>query len=111
MCCQGQPVDMTSMISPWAENLGQQTAGMIGQGMRQGASPMPQDLFGAMMGASQMPGFAFGPLQFLSQMYGGGGAPWQPPQFNPMDFYSSIYSQPAPMRPGAIPTGNYAEPG
>jgi hypothetical protein len=94
----GQPMDMTSMISPWAEQLGQQTAGMIGQGMQQGATPMPRDLFGLMMQASQVPNFAYGPMQYLSQMYGG-GMPFQPMQFNPMDLYASIY-QPPPTAQG-----------
>jgi hypothetical protein len=96
---------MQSQISPWAEQLGQQTAGQIGAGMRQGgATPMPQDLFGQMMGAAQMPSFAQGPLQFLSQMYGG-GQQWQPQQFNPMDFYQSIYNQQPPT-----PPRQYAQP-
>ena len=103
-------MDMQSQISPWAEQLGQQTAGQIGAGMGQGASPMPQDLFGAMMGAYQMPSFSQGPMQFLNQMYGGGNQ-WQPQQFNPMDFYQSIYGQqpptPAPMRGKP----KYAQPG
>ena len=105
MCCQGAPVEMTGMVSPWAEQLGQQTAGMIGQGMRGGASPMPQDLFGAYMGAAQMPNFAQGPMQYLSQMYGG-GQQWQPQQFNPMDFYQSIYGQ----QQQPMPQGSYARP-
>jgi hypothetical protein len=105
MCCEGKPVEQISQISPWAEQLGQQTAEMIGQGMQQGATPMPQDLFGAYMGAAQMPSFSFGPLQYLDQMYGGGGNQWQPQQFNPMDFYQSIYQQQQPM-----PQRQYAQP-
>ena len=98
------------MISPFASQLGEQTSGMIEQGMRQGATPMPQDLFGQMMGASQMPSFSFGPLQYLSQMYGGGGAPWQPPQFNPMDLYQSIYGQQQQPQQQQAPSGRYAQP-
>ncbi len=109
MCCQGQPLEQISQISPWAEQLGQQTAGQIGQGMRQGATPMPRDLFGAYMGAAQMPSFSQGPMQFLNQMYGG-GQPWQPQQFNPMDFYQSIYGQQQPQVPQSMPQGRYARP-
>ena len=107
MCCQGAEMPMQSQISPWAQQLGQQTAGMIGQGMRGGATPMPQDLFGQMMGAAQMPSFAQGPLQYLNQMYGG-GQQFQPMQFDPMSFYQSIYGQqqPAPT----APRGKYAQP-
>ena len=111
MCCQGSELDYRTMVPPWAEDLGQQTAGQIGRGLGQGATPMPQDLFGAMMGASQVPGFAFGPMQYLNQMYGG-GMPWQPQQFNPMDLYGSIYNQ-QPLQgqaPMQMPTGSYAKP-
>ena len=108
MCCQGAEMPMRSMVSPWAERLGQQTAGQIGQGMRQGATPMPQDLFGAMMGAYQMPSFGQGPMQYLNQMYGGGNQ-WQPQQFDPMSFYQSIYGQQQPQAQ-PMPTGNYARP-
>jgi hypothetical protein len=101
-------MDMQSMVSPWAEQLGQQTAGQIRGGMRQGATPMPQDLFGAMMGAYQMPSFGQGPMQYLNQMYGG-GMPWQPQQFNPMDFYQSIYGQQQQAAP-TMPRGKYATP-
>ena len=101
-------MDMQSMVSPWAEQLGQQTAGQIGAGMRQGATPMPQDLFGQMMGAAQMPSFAQGPLQYLSQMYGGGGQQWQPQQFDPMSFYQSIYGQQQQAPP--TPRQQYYEP-
>ena len=107
MCCQGQELPMQSMVSPWAERLGQQTAGMIGRGMRQGATPMPQDLFGQMMGAAQMPSFAQGPLQYLNQMYGG-GQQFQPMQFDPMSFYQSIYGQ--QQQPQPMPRGKYAQP-
>jgi len=110
MCCQGAPQDMTSMISPWAEQLGQQTAGQIGQGMRQGATPMPQDLFGAMMSAYQMPSFGQGPMQYLNQMYGGGNQ-WQPQQFDPMSFYQSIYNQPQPQAQPMRGMSKYARPG
>ena len=109
MCCTGSEMPMQSQISPWAEQLGQQTSGMIGQGMQGGATQMPQDLFKQMMGASQMPSFSFGPLQYLSQMYGGGGAPWQPQQFNPMDLYQSIYGQQQQAAP-TMPRGKYATP-
>ena len=110
MCCQGAPVEQISQISPWAEQLGQQTAGQIRGGMQQGATPMPQDLFGAMMGAYQMPSFGQGPMQYLSQMYGG-GQQWQPQQFNPMDFYQSIYGQQQPQAPMSMPPrGSYAQP-
>lgn len=98
---------MTGMISPWAQQLGQQTAGMIGEGMRGGATRMPQDLFGAYMGAAQMPSFAQGPLQYLSQMYGG-GQQFQPQQFDPMSFYQSIYGQQQPQMP--TPRHRYYEP-
>ena len=107
MCCQGQPMDYRSMISPWAEQLGQRTGGMIERGMERGATPMPQDLFGAYMGAAQMPSFSQGPLQYLNQMYGG-GQQWQPQQFDPMSFYQSIYNQQQPA-PAPRP-GKYAQP-
>ena len=107
MCCQGQEMPMQPMVLPWAEQLGQQTAGQIGQGMQMGATPMPQDLFGQMMGAAQMPSFAQGPLQYLSQMYGG-GQQFQPQQFNPMDFYQSIYGQQQAAPP--MPRQTYYEP-
>lgn len=110
MCCQGAPMEMQPTILPWAERLGEQTAGAIGAGMRTGATPMPEDLFGAYMGAAQMPGFAQGPLQYLSQMYGGGGTPWQPMQFDPMDFYQSIYGQQQQPQPQPMPPGSYARP-
>ena len=112
MCCQGQPLEQISQISPWAEQLGQGVAGQIQSRLGQSATPMPQDLFGQMMGAAQMPSFAQGPLQYLSQMYGG-GQQWQPQQFNPMDFYQSIYGQQQPM-PGSgaqvRQPGKYARP-
>ena len=107
MCCQGQPMDYRSMISPWAERLGEQTAGTIGRGMERGATPMPQDLFGQMMGAAQMPSFAQGPMQYLNQMYGG-GMPFQPMQFDPMSFYQSIYGQQQQAPP--MPRHQYYEP-
>ena len=110
MCCQGAEMPMQSQISPWAEQLGQRTAGQIQSRLGQSATPMPQDLFGQMMGAAQMPSFAQGPLQFLSQMYGG-GQQWQPQQFNPMDLYGSIYNQPMPTAPRALPSERYAQPG
>jgi hypothetical protein len=61
------------------------------------------------MGAAQMPSFAQGPLQYLNQMYGG-GQQFQPQQFNPMDFYQSIYGQqqagpPTPRQTYYEPTG------
>lgn len=107
MCCQGQEMPMTGMISPWAQQLGEQTAGMIGQGMQRGATPMPRDIYGAMMGAAQVPNFAYGPMQYLSQMYGGGQ--YQPMQFNPMDFYQSIYGQ-QPQTTPTVQPGRYATP-
>jgi len=100
------------MVPPWAEQLGQETAGAIGAGRQRGATPMPQDLFGAYMGAAQMPSFSFGPMQFLNEMYGG-GTQFQPQQFNPMDFYASLYPQqqgqgsPQTYQPQG---GQYAQP-
>jgi len=37
--------------------------------------------------------------------------PWQPQQFNPMDFYQSIYGQQQAPGSGAMPQGKYARPG
>ncbi len=113
MCCTGKELNYRTMVPPWAEDLGKQTAGEIGEGMRGGATPMPEDLFGAYMGAAQMPSFGFGPMQFLNEMYGGGNQ-FQPQQFNPMDFYQSIYpqqQQQQPYRQPAVPPqGSYAQP-
>jgi len=62
-------MEMTSMISPFAQQLGQQTAGQIGQGMGQGVPPIPEDLQAAWRQA-----YAPSPLMgmagnMLSQMF------------------------------------------
>lgn len=88
MCCQGQPMEMTSQISPFAQQLGQQTAGTIGQGIGQGATQMPPELFQAYAQSMQPNPFTpFAANMLGSQFFGSGWSPYQPPQIGNISPY------------------------
>lgn len=77
-CCKGKEIQPQIVSPQWQQNLMGQTAGMVGQGLQQGATPLPPELQQMMMGGAQANPLAMMAMNLMSQNYF--GQPYQQPQ-------------------------------
>ena len=88
-CCKGSPIEFTDPRPEYQKEFQKNLFEMFGGGMKQGATPMPPEMFQALMAAYAPPSSAYGGVNILNNMAGQG-----PVQFNP------LYSGPQPMGGG-----------
>ena len=106
--CSGKPIEFTDNRTEYEKEFAENLFKMMQQGMAQGATPMPPEMYQAMMGAYAVPSTAYGGMNILNNLAGQG-----PTQFNPMSMFQP---QGAPLnydwqqREGVPPPGKY-DPG
>ena len=82
MCCKGKEIEFTDNRTDYEKEFSENLFKMMQQGMAQGATPMPPEMYQALMGAYAVPSTAYGGMNILNNLAGQG-----PTQFNPLSMF------------------------